>query len=162
MLWVDYAILAIIGVSALVSIWRGLVREVLSLLAWVAAFWVALSFTPGLAANLEALVSVPSARLAIAFIALFVGTLLAGAVVNLLIARLVRLSGLSATDRILGVLFGVARGAIIVGAMVLVAKLTPLPKDPWWRESVLLGHFEALALWMRSYIPPDMAEYLGP
>lgn len=161
MLWVDYAILTVIGVSALISIWRGLIREVLSLVAWLVAIWVALNFTPMLAGRLEGLVSIPSARLALAFIGLFVGTLLAGAVVNLLVARLVHLSGLSATDRMLGVLFGVARGVVIVAALVLVAGMTPLPRDPWWHESVLLGHFEVLALWMRSHLPPELGAYLS-
>lgn len=162
MLWVDYAILAIIGLSALISIWRGLIREVLSLLAWILAFWVALTFTPAVANHLESAVSVPSARLGLAFTGLFVACLLSAAVVNLLIARLVQVSGLSATDRMLGVLFGVARGAVIVATLVLLAGLTPLPQDPWWRESVLLGHFETLALWIRSYLPPELAGYLTP
>ncbi|MGH8522134.1 MAG: CvpA family protein [Gammaproteobacteria bacterium] len=159
MIWVDYAILAIIGLSALISIWRGLIREVLSLLAWILAILVAMTFMRPLADLLTPYISVPSARLIIAFMALFIATLLCGAIINFIIAKLVMSSGLSGTDRMLGIVFGVARGALVVGVLVLMAGLTPLPQDPWWEQSVLLGRFEAMALWLRSYLPPGVAAY---
>ncbi|MGH8537606.1 MAG: CvpA family protein [Gammaproteobacteria bacterium] len=152
MIWVDYAILAIIGLSALISIWRGLIREVLSLLAWILAILVAVTFMRPLADLLTPYISMPSARLIIAFVALFIATLLCGAIINFVIAKLVMSSGLSGTDRVLGIVFGVARGALVVGVLVLIARLTPLPQDPWWEQSVLLGRFEAMALWLRSYL----------
>ncbi|MGH8524279.1 MAG: CvpA family protein [Gammaproteobacteria bacterium] len=159
MIWVDYAILAIIGLSALISILRGLIREVLSLLAWILAILVAMTFMRPLADQLTPYISVPSARLIIAFMALFIATLLCGAIINFIIAKLVMSSGLSGTDRMLGIVFGIARGALVVGVLVLMAGLTPLPQDPWWEQSVLLGRFEALALWLRSYLPPELAAY---
>ncbi|MGH8509637.1 MAG: CvpA family protein [Gammaproteobacteria bacterium] len=161
MIWADYAILAIIGLSALISIWRGLIREVLSLLAWTAAVLVAMAFMRPLADLLTPYLSVPSARLIIAFMALFIATLLCGAIINFIIAKLVMSSGLSGTDRMLGIVFGVARGALVVGVLVLLAGLTPLPQDPWWEQSVLLGRFEAMALWMRSYLPPELAAHFS-
>ncbi|MGH8533260.1 MAG: CvpA family protein [Gammaproteobacteria bacterium] len=160
MIWVDYAILAIIGLSALISILRGLIREVLSLLAWILAILVAMTFMRPLADSLTPYISVPSARLIIAFMALFIATLLCGAIINFIIAKLVISSGLSGTDRMLGIVFGIARGALVVGVLVLMAGLTPLPQDPWWEQSVLLGRFEAMALWLRSYLPPEVAAYL--
>ncbi|CAN5666559.1 CvpA family protein [soil metagenome] len=159
MIWVDYAILAIIGLSALISIWRGLIREVLSLLAWILAILVAVTFMRPLADLLTPYISVPSARLIIAFMALFIATLLCGALINFIIGKLVMSSGLSGTDRVLGIVFGIARGALVVGVLVLMARLTPLPQDPWWEQSVLLGRFEAMALWLRSYLPPEVAAY---
>ncbi len=159
MIWADYAILAIIGLSALISIWRGLIREVLSLLAWILAILVAMTFMRPLADQLTPYISVPSARLIIAFMALFIATLLCGAIINSIIAKLVMSSGLSGTDRVLGIVFGIARGALVVGVLVLMAGLTPLPQDPWWEQSVLLGRFEAMALWLRSYLPPEVAAY---
>lgn len=159
MIWADYAILAIIGLSALISIWRGLIREVLSLLAWILAILVAMTFMRPLADQLTPHISVPSARLIIAFMALFIATLLCGAIINFIIAKLVMSSGLSGTDRVLGIVFGIARGALVVGVLVLMAGLTPLPQDPWWEQSVLLGRFEAMALWLRSYLPPEVAAY---
>jgi membrane protein required for colicin V production len=157
MTWVDYAILAIIGISALISIFRGLVREVLSLLAWGCAFWVAWSFMQEAAGWFGGVVSVPAARLVLAFATLFVGTLLVGGLVNLLIGKLIAGTGLSGTDRMLGMLFGVGRGVVIVAALVLAAGLTPVPQDPSWRTSLLLPRFEAAALVMRRYLPAEVA-----
>ena len=159
MTWVDYAILAIIGISALISIFRGLVREVLSLLAWGCAFWVAWSFMQEAAGWFGGVVSVPSARLVLGFATLFVGTLLVAGLVNLLIGKLIASTGLTGTDRMLGVLFGVGRGVVIVATLVLVARLTPVPQDPWWRASLLLPRFEAAAHVMRRYLPAQVAGY---
>jgi len=153
----DYVILGLVGLSATVSLLRGFVREALSLAGWVLAFWVALTFTRDVAAILPPSISVPSARLAVGFLALFFGTLLAAALVNFLAAQLVERTGLSGSDRLLGVVFGVARGAVIVAILVLLAGFTALPQDPWWRASALLPHFQQMALWTRGFLPPDIA-----
>jgi membrane protein required for colicin V production len=70
-------------------------------------------------------------------------------------------TGLAGTDRLLGVVFGVARGAFIVAILVLFAGLTPMPQDAWWHDSRLLGYFQEFALWMRDYLPKDMAENIS-
>lgn len=161
MIWVDYAILAIIAISALISIWRGFIREVLSLVGWIMAFWVGFTFTHAVAALLAGYISVPSVRLAVAFTALFLATLLVVGVVNFLLVKLVNSTGLSGTDRMLGVLFGIGRGAVIVAALVLLAGTTPLPRDPWWKESMLIGHFQQMALWARGFLPADLAQHIN-
>lgn len=158
---VDYAILAIILVSALLSIGRGFVREVLSLLGWIAALWVSIFLSPSFADLLYRVVSVPSMRRLLAFLTLFIATLLLATGVNYLIAKLIASSGLSSTDRALGVLFGSVRGIAIVMVLVLMAGLTPLPDDPWWDESLLLRHFQTMALWIRGYLPQDLAKHLS-
>jgi len=157
MIWVDYTILAVIGLSALISLMRGFVREALSLAGWILAFWVALTFTRELADLLPASISVPSARLAIAFLSLFFLALLLAALVNFLAVQLVEKTGLSGTDRLLGAGFGIARGAVIVAILVLLAGFTAVPRDPWWRSSVLIPQFQQLALWIRGFLPPDIA-----
>lgn len=154
--WVDYGILGVIGFSALVSLMRGFVRETLSLLAWILAFWVAFTFFREIAVHMP-WISVPSIRIAVAFILLLVTTLILGAVVNFLIGQLLDKTGLTVADRLFGILFGVARGALIIAVLVLLAGLTPLPQDPWWRESQLLGHFIGIAEWLRAWLPPDIA-----
>jgi membrane protein required for colicin V production len=159
--WADYIILAIILLSALLSVGRGFVREVLSLLGWVAALWVSISFSPALSERLYSVVSVPSMRRVLGFLTLFIATLLLAAGVNYLITKLIIKKGLSSTDRALGILFGMARGIAIVAIMVLMAGLTPLPQDPWWKESLLLEHFQSLALWIRSYLPEDIAKHFS-
>ncbi len=155
--WADYAIVGIVAVSALISLWRGFVREALSLAAWIAAFWVALAFSERLAGALAAHIATPSVRLAVAFGILFLGTLLVGGLINWGAGRLVDRTGLTGTDRVMGMLFGVARGVAVVAVLVLLAGLTPLPDDPWWRESALLPHFVRLALWLRELLPPEVA-----
>lgn len=157
MTWVDYAIVAIIAVSVIISLLRGFLREALSLAAWIVAFWVALSFSYSLARLFSGLIASPTARVAVAFAVLFLATLLLGALVNFLAAQLVKGGGLSVADRLLGAVFGTARGIALVAALVLLAGLTTLPRDPWWHQSLLLGHFQTLALWLRGLLPPGVA-----
>lgn len=160
MTWVDYGVIGVIAASALLSSLRGFVREALSLAGWILALWVALTFTRDVAELLAPSVSVPSARLVVAFIVLFLSTLVLAALVNLLATQLVEKTGLSGTDRLLGVVFGVARGAVIIAILVLLAGFTALPQDPWWKESRLLPHFQQLVAWVRGVLPPDIAEQI--
>ena len=154
--WVDYFIIGTIVVSTLVSLLRGFVREALSLTVWVLAFGVGWAFHADLAPAFAQWIPTPSLRLGAAFGLLVVVTLLFGGIVNYLVGRLIDEAGLSGTDRILGMGFGLARGALVIGVLVLLACATPLPGDPWWRESMLLGHFEQLASWLRDFLPADV------
>jgi len=157
MIWIDYVILGIIGLSSIISLVRGFVNEALSLVAWVLAFWVAWTFFRELSVHLNWF-TVPSVRLGSAFLMLFLATLLVGALVNFLISQLVAKTGLSGTDRMLGILFGAARGAILVAILVLLAGLTPLPNDPWWAQSQLIVYFQELAVWLKDLLPDDIGE----
>jgi len=157
MIWIDFVILGIIGLSAVISLMRGFVREALSLAVWVLAFWVAWTFFRKLALQLDWF-TVPSVRLGAAFLILFIATLMLGALVNFLMGQLVDKTGLSGTDRLIGILFGAARGAILVAILVLLAGLTPFPNDPWWKESQLIGYFQELAIWLKQLLPADIGE----
>ncbi len=157
MIWVDYAILVIIALSALISIIRGFVREALSLLGWIVAIWVSLTFCKQAAALLIDQISAPSVRLATAFMGLFIFCLLIAGIINFLAGKLVEKTGLSGTDRMLGVVFGTLRGAIIVGILVLLAGFTEIPRDPWWQESMLIKHFQKMAVEIRALLPGDIA-----
>ena len=159
--WADITIISIILVSAVISLFRGFVREVLSLLAWVAAFWAAASFARTIATWLEPYISVPAARLVLAFIGVLVATLLAAGLINHLVGRLIAKTGLSGTDRMLGALFGVARGAAIVAIGVFVAGLTQFPGASWWQQSRTLGPFESVALVAVGWLPPDIAKHFS-
>lgn len=154
---VDLAIIGIIIFSAVISLLRGFVREAVSLLSWVLAFWLGFTFASRLGAYVPKFISVPSLRLAIAFLVLFLVTLAIGASINFLIHKLVEKSGLSSTDRIVGVVFGAARGVVIVVVLVMLAGLTPMPRDQWWHRSSLLGSFQEMAIWVRGHLPPDIA-----
>lgn len=155
--WVDYAILAIIAISSLLSLLRGFVREAVSLAGWILAFWVGLGFEGRVAALLAEEISVPSLRHGVAFVVLFAAVLLLTGIVNFVAGKVVEKTGLTGTDRSLGMVFGIARGAVIVAVLVLLAGLTALPRDPWWRESMLIGHFQAVAMEIRGMLPPDLA-----
>jgi len=157
MVWVDYAIIIIVSLSALISVLRGFVREALSLAAWVLAFWVAFTFHQNLASILAKYIETPSLQLISAFALLFVVTLIIAALINNLVGQLVKKTGLTGTDRMLGILFGVARGAVIVAILVLMAGLTQIPNDPWWKESVFIVHFQNMAIWLKSFLPDDIA-----
>lgn len=160
MIWVDYLIIGIIVLSAAISIVRGFIKEVLSLASWALSFWVALSFSPHLATLLVDYIAVPSIRLFTAFFSLFLVTLILGALVNHVISSVVEKTGLSGTDRALGIIFGLLRGGAIVVLLVLLAGATPMPNDNWWQSSLLLEYFENLALWARELLPADIADYI--
>ena len=159
MIWVDYAILAIVGVSGVFSLLRGFVKEALSLTGWIAAFWIAIAYSGRVASWLEGYVTVPSVRVAIGFAALFVLVLLACGIVLRMAGVLVAKTGMSGTDRTLGIVFGVLRGVVIAGLLVLLAGLTPLPRDPWWSESSFLPHFVDFAHEVLAYLPADFQQH---
>jgi len=120
--------------------------------------WVAVVFFQDLAHLMKGWIDTPSIRDVSAFAILFVVTVLVGGLVNYLAGQLVAKTGLTATDRVLGMLFGIARGIVIVAVLVLLAGLTALPEDPWWQEALLLEHFQDMALWLRSFLPANIAE----
>lgn len=155
--WVDYCILGILGVSIVISLWRGFTREALSLAGWVLAVWVALTFSGQVEGLLHSQIATPSLRLLVAFAILFLLTLLVAGLINYLAVQLIKKTGLSGTDRVIGILFGLARGCVVVTVLVLLAGLTALPQDPWWRQSALLHYFQDLALWARNWLPPEIA-----
>ena len=156
--WIDVVILALIALSAILSLFRGFVREAVALATWLVALWVAMAFHEDLAAILSQWISTPSAQKITAFAVLFICVLLLGAIINFLASKLVDKTGLTGTDRLLGIVFGVARGGVIVAILVLLACLTPFPQDPWWQDSQFIGYFEELAMWMRSYLPNEIAD----
>lgn len=160
MTWPDYAILAIIAISLLVGLLRGFVKEVFSLVVWVAAFVVAYRFAGDVAVLMESHVSVPSARTAIGFIGLFIVVLVVGGLANYLLGRLVESTGLSGTDRLLGGLFGIGRGVALVVVAILVAGFTPIPADPWWKASRLIHSFMPLVNWSAAFLPETVSEHL--
>ncbi len=159
LIWADYAMLGIIGLSVLASVFRGFVREAFSLASWIAAVVIALLFTDDVANFLTDYVSTPSMRTILAFVGLFVIALFLGGAISTLMGKLVDKTGLTGTDRALGMVFGVMRGVGIVAVLVLLAGLTPLPKDPWWNESVLMPRFVELALFLRDMMPDPYSGY---
>ncbi|MEX0607463.1 MAG: CvpA family protein [Halofilum sp. (in: g-proteobacteria)] len=154
----DWIILVVIAVSGGISVIRGFVKEAISLATWIVAVWVALMFAPKLALLLPASWESPTVRWVAAAIGLFMTTLLVGGLANFLLSTMVEKTGLSGTDRALGVVFGILRGVAIVAVLVLLVSETSLAQEAWWDESRLFPLFEPLAEWMRTHYPADLAE----
>lgn len=159
MLWVDYLILGIVLVSAVIGIFRGFFREIISLVAWVLAFLVAIHFTEPVSHLLENSISTPSLRKAVTGTVLFVAVLLLGGIVGFLVGKLVSSSGLAGTDRAIGGVFGLVRGAALVIILMLLAALTPMPQDPWWRDSQIIPHLEPYATWVKGLLPAELSRH---
>lgn len=158
MSWLDIIIVCIIALSALISLIRGFVKESISLITWIVAGIIAFRYFSPMADLLEPYVSSPMVRGVAGFAILFISTLVIGAIVNFIMSQLVSKTGLSGTDKALGVVFGGARGVLIVTMVVLLASLTPMPEAQWWRDSSMVGFFQQLAEWVKGIIPADAAD----
>lgn len=161
MIWIDYAILGLIGISLIIGLFRGLIREAFALVTWGLAAWIGFTFSSPFSSLLESSIDIPSARIATAFVLLFILTLIVGAIINKLLSALISKTGLTGTDRLAGLLFGVARGVLLVIILVMLAGLTPMPESSWWHESQLLPHFQVLASWLSTHMPDGIADYLN-
>jgi membrane protein required for colicin V production len=136
---IDIIILIVILVSALIGLARGLFKEVLSLASWLAAFFLALFFAAPVAELLAGQLADGSVRLVVAFVTIFLVTLLAGGIVQWMVGKLVKTTGLTGTDRFLGFLFGGARG-VVACIVALIALNRFAEAGQWWQASVLIPH----------------------
>ena len=157
--WADWAIIAILLISGFFGLRRGFIKETLSLVTWVAAFIVARLFGQALATVLVDYISTPSVRLVSAFVILFVITLIVGALLSNFIQALVEATGLSGTDRMLGMAFGIIRGGLIVVVLVVLLAGTPAVQDAWWSQSELIPHFALMESWTRQ-VASDVASLI--
>ncbi len=160
MIAIDNIILALIGLSMLIGLYRGFFPEVLSIVSWVAAFWVAWQFSPLLEYRLEEYVSSPALNLWASRALLFVGVRLVGGLITELISVAVDKTGLTGTTRVLGMMFGFARGVLIFGVLVMFADVLQLTREPWWGESALVPYGEKVAEIIRSSLPEAIGERL--
>ena len=149
--WADWAIIAIVAISSLISVARGFVKEAFSLAVWVLAFFVAVAFHERLAALMADSVASVSLRYIFSYIVLFIATLLLGSMVKHLLGQLVKATGLSGTDRLLGMAFGLSRGLIIVMALLILLPMAiPVNQDRWWLQSQLIPHFMLMEQWSKD------------
>jgi membrane protein required for colicin V production len=154
----DYVVIAIVGLSMLLSVIRGLVREVLALLAWVVAFLAANFFAGPLATLLPAEMSNVEVRLLVGFGAAFAVVLLSMSLLAMFASKLVKNAGLGVEDRMLGGVFGLARGMLVVMVLVLLAGLTSLPRQPVWREAMLSKPLELFAGRVKPWLPGGLSQ----
>jgi membrane protein required for colicin V production len=158
---VDYAVLAIVGLSVLISVWRGAVREVLALAAWVIAFLAAQAYAGTVAAYLPPAIETPALRLLAGFGCVFVLVLLLTTLLAVAISVLLRSAGLGPVDRGLGAVFGLARGMLVVVILVLVCGLTTFPRTSAWRDAMLSAPLEAAAASVMPFLPYELARRIS-
>lgn len=152
MVWIDYTILAVISLSAIISLVRGFVKEAVSLIVWICAFFVASTFYLNLSTFLTS-ISDQLIRNAAAISILFITTLILGALVNYIIGQLVSRTGLSGTDRVLGIVFGALRGVLISAAVIFfMDAFTPASSSIWWKNSQLIPEFTLIVEWFFEYL----------
>jgi membrane protein required for colicin V production len=156
----DIAILAVLALSVAWGIWRGFVRETLSLVGWVLAFLAANAVAAQLGELLPASWARAEVRVLIAFVVVFVLVLSATTLVAALLSKLFKRAGLGGVDRTLGALFGLARGIVILLAITIAAGLTSMPRDPMWKASVGAGMLVRTVLQLRPWLPPRLEHRL--
>ncbi len=159
--WLDVSILVVIAISVLISVFQGFAREALSLAAWILAIIVARTFATDLGVLFESQIETELIRYIVGFAILFIITLFLGGLVNYLVRQIIKKTGLSGTDRMLGVFFGFARGVLIIAVLVFMGGLSTLPQEKWWQGALLMPYFEDLVLWVSPFLPPELAEGLN-
>lgn len=158
MTWFDYAVLMVIAASLLLGFWRGVVGEVLALAAWVLAFFVAREFALPVSEFYSSLLSDRSMQYLAGFATVFVAVLVVVGIARLVVSFLLRAVGLGLIDRMLGAIFGIARGVLVVLLCVMLGGLTPLPKESWWKNAVFAPPLETAVLAMKPWMPEAMAK----
>ena len=154
----DYAVLVILLASMALGAWRGVIGEIIAVAAWVLAFFTARWWGETLALELLSGIGDPVVRLVAAWVLIFVIILLLMALVRLAIRGLLKALGLSLSDRALGVMFGAARGGLIVLALVALGGMTSLSKEPWWSDAYLSAPLETAVLACKPWLPDDVAK----
>lgn len=152
----DYAVIAVFLISLALGVWRGFVYEVLSLAGWPLAFVLSKLFAAGVAPMMPA--EQEAMRTALAYALVFIAALIAWAGLVWLLSKLVKAVGLGWLDSVLGALFGLLRGALVVLVLVWLGGLTRFPEQPFWRDAQTSRAAEDVALWSKVWLPDNIAQ----
>jgi membrane protein required for colicin V production len=153
----DYVVVAIAALSVALGLWRGVVGEIVALVAWVLAFFAAKAWGASVAPWIT-VVADPQWRVVAGWVAVFVAVLVAMALLRFVARGLLRALGMTFTDRLLGVLFGAVRGLAIILILVTVGGMTSLPKEKWWSEAYFAAPLETAVLASKLWLPTDVAK----
>ena len=156
----DWVFAAVLLASLLVGAWRGLVFEVLSLVTWVAAFILAQWFAPDVAQMLPMSGAGEAVRYAAGFVLTFIAAVFVGGLVAVLVKKLISAAGLAPADRMLGAIFGLVRGVVVLLALTVVVAMTPLKTSVWWTESIGAGVLSAALKGLKPVLPQEFGKYL--
>lgn len=156
----DWILIALLTASMLVGAWRGLVYEVMSVIGWIAAFLLAQWFAPEVADKLPMQSSGETLRYAAAFVVVFIASVFAAGLLSSLMKKLISAVGLRPVDRILGAVFGVFRGLILLLALSVVVHMTALQESDWWVESKGGPMLITMLKGLRPMLPEKFGAYL--
>jgi membrane protein required for colicin V production len=157
---VDWILLAVLGLSLLLGLWRGIVQEVLSLAGWVVAFYVSQLYAPLAAAWLPMEGSSQMLRYAAGFVVVFIAVLVATVLVSWVVKKLVSAVGLGPLDRLLGSVFGLLRGVVILLAATVIVGMTPMRETEAWRQAQGAQWLQQLLHVLKPVLPADFGKYL--
>lgn len=157
----DYVLIAVVLASALVGFARGLLREIIAVATWVLALWLAWHMSGLVEPHLGGLLDRPAVRPWAARTIVVIVVLLAGAAVGALLGHFVRLSIFSGTDRFFGFVFGMLRGVILLGVLVILGQLLRLEHESWWERSRLMPHAERVADVLRGVVGEERVRRAG-
>ena len=158
---VDIGILVIIALPALVGLLYGFLNILFSLLAWTLALGVSIKFSSFFSPMLENTIEMPLIRNMLAFLGLFIVSLMILSIIGFLIVKLLGRTGLTSADRILGLFFGTGLGIAIVTMIIFLMGFTSIPSEQWWEESRIVTPFERISVWSSGYLPENIAKYHG-
>lgn len=162
--WVDYTIIGIVGFSTIISFFRGFLREAISLIVWIVGILVALKFADTLQPHFQTVITSPGLRYAVAVVAIFLAVFIAGIILNAIVQAIVNKSGLSITDRFLGLFFGIGRGILIVSVLLMFMGITEAPKEGQSKTNVfnrsqLAPKFVPITSWLNGFLPKQIKNF---
>ena len=157
--WVDYTLIGVLTLSMIMGLVRGFVREAMSLLTWIAAISIGIIYCESVSEWFSA-ISMSGVRLLLAFVLLVLSILIIGGIISHFIGKLIKVTGFSFTDRLVGTLFGLGRGAAIIAVIVLVVNSSIVSQQPVWQTSVLAPEFKPAALWVKGKLPEHLINKL--
>lgn len=156
----DYVVMGIVGASLLLGLWRGVVGEVIALAAWILAFFAAAKFGDEIGQVAFVGVVAPGMQALAGFAAAFIGVLVVMAIVRMASSGLVKALGMGLSDRLLGLVFGVARGLMFTMVLVAVGGMTSAPQQGWWQRAMLSAPLETAVMMAKPWLPQDLAKQI--
>jgi membrane protein required for colicin V production len=152
----DFVVIAILLLSSLIGLWRGLVHELMALLGWPFAFVLCKLFAGDIASFLP--LKQETARLAGGYALMFIAGLILWSVLTMLLAKLLKVVGSGWSDRLLGGLFGIVRGVLLLLVVVWMVGLTNYSEHPFWRNAITSKPLQEVALMTKSWLPDSIAQ----
>lgn len=156
---IDYMFAFVVIISIIISVIRGFIREALSLATWGIAVWVTFTFAERLSNELSPYIAAEALRMGISIAVLFLVTFVLGLLCSYFITKLVSKSGLTGTDRLIGLIFGASRGVLIVVLAILGLSLTPIAQSAAWKDSAFIPQFQPMVSWLSRDFPEYMQQH---